>query len=861
MRLPALIMGVLMGTNLLIAQDYKKASTTEGSNYYDVVAKQRVEFAKEKRTNQSSLSAKKERKHFERWAYYWKDRVHTDGSFPNRLEGWYNAGIVDENGKLIPQSNARTVAKSIEWTNVGPQKVPDANEYPNPPQMGRLNALEWFEDDKGNEVYLVGAPSGGIWKSIDEGETWSPKLDQLAGIGVTDIKISSRTSKKGVIYVSTGDFDATDMNSLGVYKSTDMGETYTATGLTFSLDKQERTSNLLVVNDTIVFVGTKDNVQKTTDGGKTWKKILTSADIGFQDLIFGRLTRHNTTVICADIYGGVYISTDDGDTWGIVVDGGDEEDRVATTVDKSTGLFYFQHTTGEIRTYNPTTAELVSLGKVPDYDAQGGYNQTLLVKNGLIISGGVNGRTSSDNGKTWYNSLNGYWEDNDSDGIYIHPDHHTMGDLEDDESPFFFYSCHDGGLDFFQFDSKTDQKPDALYSSGGVLVTQIYTVAITPQNADYFLIGNQDNDGYSKEIHKGKVQWIAAAAGDGICTAIDYSDANIRYLGSQNGGLTRTTKGFSGNLYGTDEDQLKTPDGADFVWPLKLHSTTPTTLFGGFGDVYKSTDKAETWTNLNSGVGTVSVIETYGDNIFAIGEDAAKKTTDGGTTWTVLTQPNSEQFMNSITFNQKDPMIVYATIGSYEDGKKVYKSTDGGKTWTNISTGLPNIVMKTITLYQNQTDEVLFVGTELGIYYKKNTDDWKRLGGTDFPNVIVNDLDINYTTNTLVTATYGRGLWQRSLEDLVPTENTNTNTTEVANVVGLVVKTNPVTNGQITVVINDNGTYEYDLYNVIGGIASSGKLGNNNTTIDVSSIVNGVYILRAVDAEGKVTTQKVVVKN
>lgn len=849
MKLPILIVGVLMSTNVLVAQtDYKNASTTEGSNYEEVVEQQRQKFEKQNR-ERLNLTSKKQRKQFERWAYFWKDRVNADGTFPHVLEGWYNAGIIDENGQLIKQE-ARLANTEQKWVNVGPQKLPEKNGYANYPQMGRLNSFLAYEHDtdENQNVYFVGAPAGGVWKSTDGGNTWSPKLDQLAGIGVTDIRSSSNDmTAPGVLYVSTGDYDGTHINSIGIYKSTDFGETYTPTKLTFALNQKEITSNLVVFDDNTVIVGTKNAVKRTTDGGNTWTDVNT---VNFGDPTFGRFVRHGDNVACADVFGGVYLSVDKGVNWTPIIPVGNNFNKIAIAVDNGTGVFYVQDMAGNLTSYDPKTTTKTALGKVPNYNAQGGFNQTLVVKEGLIISGSVNALTSSDNGKTWYNSLNGYWENSNSDGNYVHSDHHLMGDWG---SPGYdFYSCNDGGLSFIQYQSKTDQKPIIEYMSSGVLVTQIYTVAITPQNPDYFMIGNQDNDGFSKEMHNGKVTWVAASAGDGTATAIDYSNSNIRYLGSQSGGLVRADQGFSGNYQGT---QLTTPKGAGFVWPLKLHSTIPTTLYGGFGDVYESTDKGDNWTNLNSGLGAISVIETFGDNILAIGENGVKGTIDGGDNWTALVQPHNSVVMNAVTFNQKNPAIIYATIPSYMDGEKVYKSTDGGQTWTNISQGLPNIIMKTITLYQNQGDEILFAGTELGVYSKTNQDDWVRLGGVEMPNVIINDIDINYTTNTLVAATYGRGLWQLSLQDpVLGSEKLENNNNPI-------VKTNPITNGQVTVILSQNGIYQYDLYNVVGGIVLQGTLNNQNTIIDVSTIINGIYVLRTVDESGNVHTQKVIIKN
>jgi hypothetical protein len=210
MKLPVLIMGVLMSTEVLIAQtlDYKQASNTEGSNYEEVVRMQREQFDKQNRERQNeTLTTKKQRKQFERWAYFWKDRVNADGTFPHVLEGWYNAGIIDENGQLV-QQQARLANTEQKWVNVGPKTVPEKNGYANYPQMGRLNTFLAYEhdNDEDQNVYFVGAPAGGVWKSIDGGDTWSPKLDQLAGIGVTDIRSSSDDmTNPGVIYVSTGD--------------------------------------------------------------------------------------------------------------------------------------------------------------------------------------------------------------------------------------------------------------------------------------------------------------------------------------------------------------------------------------------------------------------------------------------------------------------------------------------------------------------------------------------------------------------------------------------------------------------------------------------------------------------------------
>ena len=223
--------------------DYKNAPLKKGSNYYEIVNTVRQELAPLRNSTQKSDIKKS--KQFERWAFYWKDRVDANGKFPSELLGFYNAGILDSNGKINQTIAGKSNNSSENWINIGPQTVPDDNGYPNAPQMGRLtNFFRFVHPTPSQNVLFVSAPVGGIWKSEDNGATWSPKLDFIAGIGVTDIKASSTdATNPGTIYVSTGDYDGGHIKSIGVLKSTDFGETYQSTGLSFPLNANESTSN------------------------------------------------------------------------------------------------------------------------------------------------------------------------------------------------------------------------------------------------------------------------------------------------------------------------------------------------------------------------------------------------------------------------------------------------------------------------------------------------------------------------------------------------------------------------------------------------------------------------------------------
>ncbi|WP_299247087.1 T9SS type A sorting domain-containing protein [uncultured Lacinutrix sp.] len=839
--------------------DYKSATTLKGSNYYEIVNQVREELGAYNK-NASKTEIKKH-KQFERWAYFWKDRVDVDGNFPNAFTGWYNSGIIDAKGRVnqnlnaskLNNTNSKTSNSGQSWSNIGPQEVPDANGYPNNPQLGRLTNFLRYEHatDANQNVLFVSAPVGGVWKSTNNGTTWTPKLDFLAGIGVTDIKSSSTDiNNPGTIYISTGDYDAKHINSIGVYKSTDFGETYQPTGLTFSLEDKEITSNLIVIDANTVIVGTNKYIKKTTNGGTTWTNVFAH---NYDDAVLGKFHRNGNNIMCSDSWGGLFFSSNNGTTWSTLISEGNDTARHAITTDE-TGVFYVQNDNGQVSTYNPAAAipALANLG-VPatGYSTQGSYNQCLAVKNGLIVSGVVDGINSDDSGNTWYVTLNNSWSDNTSEGSYGHADIHEIGTLD---SGYSFWNVNDGGLNFVTYSNIADEKPVVEYKSNGVIVTQLYSVAITPETStDNIIMGNQDNDGYSLEMVGGTPTWVTAGAGDGTCTAIDYSNPQIRYLGAQNGALTRADNGFLGDVWGTS---LTTPTaGAPFVWTLKMHSTIPTTLYGGFADVYKSTNKGDTWSNLNSGAGKIEYIETFGDNLFVIGETAVKKSSNDGASWSSVNQPEASAKMNSISLDQNNTNTLYATVNGYIDGSKVFKSIDGGSNWTNISDGLPNIITKQVVLKQNQGQEILFLGTELGVYFKTGTDNWAKLG-EGLPNVVVNDIEINYTQDKLVVGTYGRGLWEISVSN----NTLGVDEVQVSTVDAPSVYPNPVNEGVLNIKINNSSNhFNYKMYNVIGGLVKNGKLNSGVNTLDVSNVATGIYVVRMTDGN-TVSTQKIIIK-
>ncbi len=826
---------ILLFSNNSIAQtnNWRTSTLQESANYYDIIAENETRLLPLR--SQTDRKSKKQIKQFERWAAFWKDRVLPDGSFvsaAHTYNAWKNEKQRQNNSRLNG-SNVNTV----NWTLIGPSTLPTSS-IPFYPGMGRLNAIA-FNGTNVNTIY-VGSPAGGIWKTINGGTTWTPKGDDLANLGVSDIVINPTNTD--VLYIATGDWDGLQNISVGVFKSTNGGDTWVSTGLVFNLNQYDIISKLLIDPNNVntVFASTKNSIKRTTDGGVTWTDVFTETNAVFNDLTYK--IGSNSVLYATSKSGKFYISTNNGTNWSEASNLSSGRLDLALTAN-DTDLILTLDTNGVLRKSVDQGSTWTTISTILDYESQGDYNMTLAISpldKDLILAGGIEGWRSDSGGTTWEKYLDGYWTQGNP-YFYVHSDHHDMKFIPGTNTAF---SVNDGGI----FKGDASSSTAWIDLSSGLAISQYYNVSGTPQNAGKLIAGAQDND---IAVFDGATITGANPGSDGVEGLWDYSDSNIAWACSQQGLMTRTLNGFASS------QQINTPsnpddgDQAPFVWELEIHPTVPTTIFGGFKDIYKSTNRGDAWTNLNSGVGLIeyiSISPSNADVIYVSGENGeVKKTINGGTSWTSITIPQLGN-VKSIEVHPTNPSEIYIAYSGYLSGK-VYKSTDSGTNWTNITGSLPNIPTHQIRYKTGSTDGQLFLATDLGVYYRTNTaGDWVKLGA-GLPNVIVHDLEIHYATEKLRVATFGRGVWEAPID----AASLNIEKEQLPQS-AISLYPNPTKNKRFKIKLNNlAGETTILIYNVIGSVVKELKTNSIEENINLASFSNGLYLVKFTNNNKSIT--------
>ena len=756
-------------------------------------------------------------KPFMRWEYHWRNYTNEQGYIMSSADFW----------EAWRQKKQSKMNRNATHTNTGSWSS----------GQGRVNIVH-VDPSNSNVVYL-GAPAGGIWKSINNGSTWTPLTDELPQIGVSGIAVDY--SNSNVIYIATGDKDAGDSYSVGVYKSTDGGLTWNPTGVMGSSNPSSA-GDLVIhpTNNQILWCATNNGIYKTTNAGNTWSQVQ-SGDFAQGNI---RLKSDDPTTIYAVSNNRFFRSTDTGSTFTQISTGlPNSSSRLLLDVTSANASYIYilsaatdgsmqgiyRSTDGGSNWTKTSSNETVTAGNVFE-SPQAWYDLALAVSPtnaDEIYTGCLNVWKSTDGGVSVTKMNN--WS-SPAAPSYTHADIHYLGFHGNKlfcGSDGGIYVSSNGGTNF------TDL-------TAGVQISQFYKIAVSKQSAANMVGGLQDNGGHAYSSG----QWKNYYGADGMDTAINPNNPNQYYGFIQSGGNLYISNNAGNGLSGS----VPSP-GVEGNWVTPLAVNNAGLLFAGYNNLYKLVSGAWVQQNSNSvGSGNIELIsiDPSNDNIMYVANGSnLYKSTDLGINFTIVHTASSA--ITSIEVHSSDSNIVYLTTQSSSGG--VFKSTNGGTSFSSFSTGLPSIGKNIIVHQGRNTDNPLYLGTNLGVFYRDDTmTQWEPFD-TNLPNVSVTDLEINVEDAKLIAATYGRGIWQTNIPIEIPANDVkfvniqspgidlNCNATITPQVVVKNNGTNAISSVTVNYSIDTGATNSY-VWN--GTIAA-----NNNTTIDLpsSTLTRGVHTL------------------
>jgi len=695
-------------------------------------------------------------KKFNRWKWFNSRHLDVNGQLTNTVRRNMDAL---ENMPAPPQN----ITTSGYWSEVGPTNYTRVGSGHNG-GLGRVNVIA-FHPSNGNIIY-VGTPAGGLWRTTNGGSTWTPLTDGLPRIGVSGIAI--QPNNPNVIYILTGDGDGGDTQGIGVLKTTNGGQTWQETGLSWDVTQFRRGYKLLMhpTSYNTLFAATTGGLYKTTNGGSTWALELSGSinDVEFKpgDPTIMYAARRSSSAF--------YRSTDSGANWTYIdVDPNSSATitrlEIGVTPDNPNYVYALTGpatASGEFRgvyrsfdsgaNFGPKADTPNILGYPSDGSDdrdQSGYDLAIAVSpldEADVITGGINIWKSTNFGNSFFNLTQ--WNEI-SATTYSHADIH---ELVYNPVNNYLYCGSDGGI----FRS-TNHGTSWTDLSSGLQIMQFYHIDIDEGDSNDFIGGTQDNGTNYRTTNTTTFNHIEG--GDGFDSMIDWNNPNILYLVANRSIYKSTNAGASiSNI---------TPPGETEFFPfLAQQHNAANTIFVGGDDVHRSTNGGSTWTNLGSN-GEEGIVQGISNTnrFYATSGFTLQRSNNilaANPTWTTISNGTGwlgTQAITDMCVYPNNSLRLYITKGGYTADEKVLVTFNGGDSWTNLSAGLPNVPILSI-LYQEGSNDGIYVGTSIGVFYRDNT-----LGGwvpfrNGLPNTMVTDLEYNSVNGKVYAGTFGRGFWE-----------------------------------------------------------------------------------------------------
>ncbi len=705
-------------------------------------------------------------------------------------------------------------AASLSWRSIGPALM-----------SGRISDLEVHPRDR--STWYVAAGSGGVWKTTNAGVTFTPIFDDQPSYSIGEITIDP--TRPDIVWVGTGENVSGRHVGWGdgVYRSRDAGRSWQRMGLANSqhigrilVDPRDGNTVLVAAEGPLWSAGGERGVYRSADGGATWTPVLQiDENTGVTDIEFDP---SNPDVIYAAAYqrrrhvwgflgggpkSGIYKSTDNGRTWRQVTTGlpSGEKGKIGLAVtaadpnlvyatieaDSAERGFYRSRDKGE--SWEKRNS-YISGGTGPHYYQEIEASPT---NADLVYQMDVFMQVTRDGGRTFGHVETAHDKHSDNHALWIDPAdgrHLLVG------TDAGLYESFDDGTRWRHFPN--------------LPVSQFYKLALNDRAPFYDILGGAQDlgtfHGPSRTMNQDGIRnqdWYVPLGADGYGVAFDPRDPDLMYLMWQQGMLYRKDRR---NEEAVSIKPQAAPGDAPERWnwdsPLLISPHDPARIYFASQRLWRSDDRGDSWTaisgDLTLGIdrytqrfmGRVWSVDALHDNgamskyatLTAISESPrapgtlvvgtddglVQVSSDGGARWaraTAMPGLPPLSFVNDVEMSQHDAWTIYVAADAHKIGDftpYVYVSADLGRTWRSISGDLPRGTIVWAVQQDHVRPELLFLGTEFGVYWTPNGGaNWHKLSG-GVPTIAFRDLKIQRRDNDLVGATFGRGFYV--LDDYSP---------------------------------------------------------------------------------------------
>lgn len=676
-------------------------------------------------------------------------------------------------------------------------------------------------------TWYVAAGSGGVWKTTNAGVTFTPIFDAQPSYSIGAVAIDPAHPE--IVWVGTGENVSGRHVGWGdgVYKSRDAGHTWQRMGLPQSqhigkilIDPRDGNTVLVAAEGPLWSAGGERGAYRTTDGGATWTAVLSIDEhTGVTDLEFDpsnpdvvyaasyQRRRHVWGLLAGGASSGIHKSTDNGRTWRRVSAGLPAGDKgkigLAVTAADPRLVYATIEANAEERGFYRSRDRGESWEKRNSYISGGTgphYYQEIEaspVNADLVYQMDVFLQVTRDGGATFTNLESGHDKHSDNHAMWIDPAdgrHMLVG------TDAGLYETFDEGKRFRHFPN--------------IPASQFYKVALSDRAPFYDVLGGaQDMGTYigpSRTMNQDGIRnqdWYVPLGADGYGVAFEPGDPDIAYMMEQEGFLFRRDR---------RNEELVTiqprgragdpPERWNWDSPIMVSPHQPSRVYFGSQRIWRSDDRGDRWTAISPDLtlgqeryaqrfyGRTWSVDALHDNAamskyatttsisessvaagtLVVGTDdgLVQVTSDGGATWTraaALPGLPALSYVNDVETSVHDARTIFVAADNHKMGDfapYLFTSTDLGRSWRSIAGDLPRGTIVWAVQQDHVRPELLFAGTEFGVYWTPNGGtNWHKLTG-GMPTTAVRDIKLHRRDNDLVAATFGRGFYV--LDDYTP---------------------------------------------------------------------------------------------